>query len=163
MPHWTDAATETTNGGGCETSRRRSRRRSRYRRRCRDARRAVNVVRVRARCVGVGLVYRAPVAAATKAARAGGYAVLARRTVPGDALYGERVEGAKKAQAAATRPAFSLVLVRIPVCPCLYRRRVCLRFSPPRRVCYNRRSVTSRHFEDISSTLPPLQEPVQGW
>jgi len=56
----------------------------------------VNVVRVRARCVGVGLVYRAPVAAATKAARAGGYAVLARRTVPGDALYQREGRGRKK-------------------------------------------------------------------
>jgi len=53
------------------------------RRRRRDARRAMYVVRVRARCVGVGLVYRAPVAAAaTKAARAGGCAVLERRTYP---------------------------------------------------------------------------------
>lgn len=55
---------------------------SRRRRRRRDARRAVNVVRVRARCVGVGLVYRAPVAAATKAARAGGYAVPGVVNVP---------------------------------------------------------------------------------
>lgn len=119
----------------------------------------MNVVRVRARCVGVGLVYRAPVADATKAARAGGYAVLARRTVLGDALYRREGGGAKKAQAAATGPIFSLVLVCIAVYPCLYRRRMCIRLSPSRRVCYNRRSATSRHFENISST-PPLQEPV---
>jgi len=90
-PNWTDAATETTNGRGCETGRRRSRRRRR------DARRAVNVVRVRARCVGVGLVYRAPVAADTKAARADRYVVLTRSgRYPGTRPSGEWGEGWKK-------------------------------------------------------------------
>lgn len=90
--------------------------RRRRRRRRRDARRAVNVVRVRARCVGVGLVYRAPVAAATKAARAGGYAVPGvadahRRR--GDERRFFCVQGwrEEKARVASTGPAFSLVLV----------------------------------------------------
>jgi len=118
---------------------------------------------VRARCVGVGLVYRAPVAAATKAARAGGYAVLTRRTVPGDVSYQWEEGGGGRGRKDSCYRDGTGFFARPR--PCLYRRRVCVFtiFPTPSRVLQPPPGDIvkfRRHFLNPSRMSP---EPVQGW